>query len=751
MAEPISIIASAVTVTGAAITVADTVLSFILQLQNAPHEIAFLQNDVIDTRLILSNIKDNTGENQSLDRRLAIPGATGPFGNPEIISNVEYSIKRIERILLQIQVILRHVTKSRGLGRTTIHHRQWVLHRLKMRSLRQELQELKTSVAVHFSANSSVVLLKRILLENAETVQRQTERSDEFNATLQGLVQRLAEYGRIPEIQRQLAALAENLNSSVVTLEQRSRLTTTTVTKSAPVISIPYAANKGSENLDAELPCDFPPATTSTTVSTESVSKLKLEFSRFQKRGCVSECVCTCHQRKKYRSPSFAQKVLGEIFIGFSNLPLLSTGCSDTRCTQKSPFSATLTYYLPTLFLRKMLSLVLITTSQGDPAACFKVRPISSDFSIYRAVEGNDVRTVRKMIGSRQSHASATFKGLTLLTMFRSPLELAWIKILGKSFEHETQQEMEQIFSDRDCLEEMGFSILHQIVLGIKTSSLVDYISNNPGCVNNTDSHGRTALSWAAQRGMLETVKSLLEFGANPNLCTPRGHSPLMYAAEARNPDCLQPLLEKGADVTQCDVEGQTPLHYAAGHRSDLAYYRPLMEGNSDPNWATIPGMTPLTTVILEGHNDAMEYLVEKGADTNLKGHDERSPAFYAVEYNNVPALKYLFGKGANFTGASLSYPSIAHVAAYHAKVETLRVLTAFRLTLRDVDCVDNEGLAIPQIVDKRLRDGLNVEEDFAHAFGKFLKSVGTEEMTKSDDDEGEEDEFHDAVEQIVA
>ena len=154
MAEPISIIASAITILGAAITAADAVLSLACQLRNAPIEIAFLQNDVVDTRLILSNAKDNAGEDRSLDSRLALPDITGVYGNPQNISKVEYSIKRIERVLASIDTVLRQVTKARGLGRTTVHHGQWILHRTKLRLLRQELQELRTSVALHFSANS---------------------------------------------------------------------------------------------------------------------------------------------------------------------------------------------------------------------------------------------------------------------------------------------------------------------------------------------------------------------------------------------------------------------------------------------------------------------------------------------------------------------------------------------------------------------------------------------------------------------
>jgi len=154
MADPLSIIASTITVVGAAITVSDTVLSSISQLRNAPDEIIFLQNDVADTRLILSNIKDNAGEDRSLDARLALPDHAGVYGSPENISKAEYLIKRVERVLREIDTVLQNVTKTRTLGGTTVHRRAWILYRSKLGSLRQELRDLKASVAVHFSASS---------------------------------------------------------------------------------------------------------------------------------------------------------------------------------------------------------------------------------------------------------------------------------------------------------------------------------------------------------------------------------------------------------------------------------------------------------------------------------------------------------------------------------------------------------------------------------------------------------------------
>jgi hypothetical protein len=275
-------------------------------------------------------------------------------------------------------------------------------------------------------ATRSVVLLKRVLLENAKTVQRGREHSSQVDAALQGLVRQMADLTTLREAQRHLMTLVEKLNNTVLSSEERLKKTITTTTTTVTEVtegsmdlattsdgSPANPSNTGSQRRPinpSALEISAKTSTT-TTVSTESISRLKLEFSRFQKRGCVPECECTCHQRHRYRSPSFAQKILGELFVGFSSLPLLSKPCSDMRCTQRSPFSATVTYYLPTLFLSKVISLVYITTSQGDPAACVKVRPLSTDFSIYRAVENNDLQGVRRMVDRHSAHPSATFKG----------------------------------------------------------------------------------------------------------------------------------------------------------------------------------------------------------------------------------------------------------------------------------------------------------------------------------------------------
>jgi hypothetical protein len=249
------------------------------------------------------------------------------------------------------------------------------------------------------------------------------QRNNEVDAKLQALARQLVEISSVRDAQRQMLVLIESLNNAVVTSERRlmkTITTTTTTVTEASGQSESAASNTSGNNLIPLQPTrndrsdTHAPATTSTitTVSTESVSKLKLEFSRFQrKEGCVQECACTCHQRRRFRSPLAVQRFLGEVFLGLSSLPLFAGKCSDSRCIERTPFSATMTYYFPSFLLSRMVSLICITTSQGDPAACIKVRRISTDFSLYRAVEKNDLEGVRNMITRRSVHPSATFQG----------------------------------------------------------------------------------------------------------------------------------------------------------------------------------------------------------------------------------------------------------------------------------------------------------------------------------------------------
>jgi hypothetical protein len=78
-----------------------------------------------------------------------------------------------------------------------------------------------------------------------------------------------------------------------------------------------------------------------------------------------------------------------------------------------------------------------------------------------------------------------------------------------------------------------------------------------------TEGNGYTALIWAASRGYAETVRLLVEDGANIDLQSADGQTALMRAADNGHFDVVKFLVESGADVNVQTDQGITALRLA--------------------------------------------------------------------------------------------------------------------------------------------------------------------------------------------
>lgn len=127
------------------------------------------------------------------------------------------------------------------------------------------------------------------------------------------------------------------------------------------------------------------------------------------------------------------------------------------------------------------------------------------------------------------------------------------MKILGRTFNPGVQKQFEAVFTDRECLEELGFSILYKIILGIVSDSLAQQLNTNALDVNVCDNSRRTCLSWAAQKGDARAVKLVLEHYADPNISDTDQYGASAFRSEALTPTCIAPLLAHGADPFAVD------------------------------------------------------------------------------------------------------------------------------------------------------------------------------------------------------
>jgi len=120
----------------------------------------------------------------------------------------------------------------------------------------------------------------------------------------------------------------------------------------------------------------------------------------------------------------------------------------------------------------------------------------------------------------------------------------------------------------------------------------------DPAAVNR---YGMSALHLAARSADARSVKALLGAGADSSRALPEGETVLMAAAKSGNPEVVAALLAGGASVSGSDY-GATVRVTNAG------------DPNARENWY---GQTALMWAAAEGHVEAMQLLIDAGADVD--------------------------------------------------------------------------------------------------------------------------------------
>jgi uncharacterized protein len=199
---------------------------------------------------------------------------------------------------------------------------------------------------------------------------------------------------------------------------------------------------------------------------------------------------------------------------------------------------------------------------------------------------------------------------------------------------------------------------------------------------------GATALMQAAHSGSADSVRILLENGADPNVKeTANGQTALMFAAASDRTDVVKLLLARGADikatsrvedfsaltmsseVDQNGVPRQAPearagdvpgvtrpfnyneligkhgglsaLHFAA-RQGAIASAEALLAAGADVNQRCAGDKTtPIIVAAVNGHFDLVSFLLDKGADPNLVSEAGMFPLYAVINTQWQPRSFY--------------------------------------------------------------------------------------------------------------
>lgn len=123
-------------------------------------------------------------------------------------------------------------------------------------------------------------------------------------------------------------------------------------------------------------------------------------------------------------------------------------------------------------------------------------------------------------------------------------------------------------------------------------------------------------------------LKVRLTGAASPNELDDTGATPLMYAAAVGSIDTMRTILDAGADVNVTGGDGMTALMWATG---DLAKVRLLVERGASINAKATDGTTTaLVAAAQRGAADVVQYLLDHKADPMATG-DEGAALFQAA------------------------------------------------------------------------------------------------------------------------
>ncbi|MDV6341099.1 ankyrin repeat domain-containing protein [Nitrosomonas sp. Is24] len=241
--------------------------------------------------------------------------------------------------------------------------------------------------------------------------------------------------------------------------------------------------------------------------------------------------------------------------------------------------------------------------------------------------------------------------------------------------------------------------------------------------INATDINGCTALMWASEENQIDTVKLLLDKGAEVDITDQAESTALLKASFFNNHShIVKLLLENDANIDATDEGGCTALIQAclANHTETVKL---LLDNDAQVNAISVDGYTALIGACIHGNTEIINLLLDKGAKveiptegftalmhasirgyseivkllldkdaTNIDIYDDRegcTALIYASANNHVETVKLLLHKRAAINIPDNEDNTALIYASCNGHIETVRLLINEGA---DIDAINKNG-----------------------------------------------------------
>jgi len=278
-------------------------------------------------------------------------------------------------------------------------------------------------------------------------------------------------------------------------------------------------------------------------------------------------------------------------------------------------------------------------------------QPVSSNELLQAAARDGDTATLKSLLEGQADVNVARADGTTALAWAVYRNDAKAVELLIRSG------------SDVNAADDYRVTPLAIACAG-GNAALVQQLLEAGSDPNQAKVTGETPLMICANVGAVKAVRALLAQGADINAAeNEENQTALMWAAAEKHPEVVQVLVESGADVHArsrvipepepyvveapddtnvfgsnysptvrfAEVSGGfTALHFAA-QQGDVDSARVLLEAGADVDSPHPEHGSPLNIAIASGHEALAMFLLERGADPNIKDAWGIAPLHYSL------------------------------------------------------------------------------------------------------------------------
>ena len=198
-----------------------------------------------------------------------------------------------------------------------------------------------------------------------------------------------------------------------------------------------------------------------------------------------------------------------------------------------------------------------------------------------------------------------------------------------------------------------GATALHLLISRLEDTELLEYFQRKGLPIEATDKAGNNLFNYAARRGNLPMMNTLIEMGLDYAGLNEEGGNAMMFASRSSrgysNPIAVFDYLDSlGVEADIVTYEGRTPLHNLASSTKDEQVLDYFLDKCVNVNQVDKEGNTAFMNAIRGNNLANAQKLAPLMKDINHQNKEGFSALTYAITRNSTKAVDFLIAKGAD-------------------------------------------------------------------------------------------------------